>query len=148
MIHAWYIPLIKKYSFKAFLVSITFKIKTLRNLLPNSQIVGLRTTYLFNECKNLITLCPLKLYEYHDYGSIEICTKSLTWKLFLFFSQCKENSIYKYDLIKTTKNIFRNNICAKSKGKDCTYRISNFAIYINGKIIRKNKWYRNKSIKN
>ena len=92
-------------------------------------------------------MCPLKLYEYHDYGSIEICTKSLTWKLFLFFSQCKENSIYKYDLIKTTKNIFRNNICAKSKGKDWTYRISNFAIYINGKIIRKNKWYRNKSIK-
>ena len=92
------------------------------------------TYYLFNECKNLITLCPLKLYEYHDYGSIEICTKSLTWKLFLFFSQCKENSIYKYDLIKTTKNIFRHNICAKSKGKDCTYRISNFAIYIDSKI--------------
>ena len=61
MIHAWYIPLIKKYSFKAFLVSITFKIKTLRNLLPNSQIVGLRTTYLINECKNLISLCTLKI---------------------------------------------------------------------------------------
>ena len=112
------------------------------------------TYYLFNECKNLITLCPLKLYEYHDYGSIEICTKSLTWKLFLFFSQCKENSIYKYDLIKTTKNIFRNNICAKSKGKDCTYRISNFTIHLDNKIhiytegkIIHSWWYQNKSIK-
>ena len=123
----------------------------MRNSLPNSRIVGLRTTYLINECKNLIILCTLKLYEYHDYGSIEICTKSLTWKLFLFFSQCKENSIYKYDLIKTTKNIFRNNICAKSKGKDCTYRISNFTIYLDNKIYRyaevKRKWYRNKYIK-